>query len=619
MSQWDDLSMREKAAMMRVAVRNRMFDIDQIKEAYNNQNRQVSNSEVINPNQYTPSVNLNVNPALDYVGNALESISGYEYEGNPLNKLGIDMSFDLGTTGSSMYPNGVRFVKKFGEGGNKKQSNLQDIAYAIMAGQGNESSSSGTGRSWSDIISSFFNRTDIVKERGKIPNNLSSLYIYGNDLGQYKEKPEWRNVGVEYDDYIEKSGRDPNNIKTYEGNIVQFDGGKYGNNEESVTLPDIITNDQVIQYINNGNNKTFGRYKYVEDGLYGDDVGGYLTRVSNVNGTPMAVHSDIWDFDKDYTKNYEGVPDWQVKALNKVGNPFILKQLTPIIYEDADTWYPKNELEQHMVDSLGILPEVVVTAKAKKKSNGGPINKFYDGGYVDPTMYGMPDQFTPPITYEDYVDPKTPGQLVGKTALQLLDFTGVSSYPDVINSYEEFKKDPGFVNGLLLGLNALSAIPLIGKVGKTGDLVNNVASAIKPAVKQTVKATRAAKGQSTSGKAFNKAVKKAVKKETEKALHDNSLIHQGVLNVNSTIDTLPELFWFTRKGAEMTQDLTTKYLTQPIFNNWLPQTAKSYRTTNAAIDYLNFSRNLGAFADYYNYYYKDNKDIKNNKNNKETK
>ena len=120
MSQWDDLSMREKAAMMRVAVRNRMFDIDQIKEAYNSQNKQVSNSEVINPNQYTPSVNLNVNPALDYVGNALESISGYEYEGNPLNKLGIDMSFDLGTTGSSMYPNGIRFVKKFDEGGPKQ-------------------------------------------------------------------------------------------------------------------------------------------------------------------------------------------------------------------------------------------------------------------------------------------------------------------------------------------------------------------------------------------------------------------------------------------------------------------------------------------------------------------
>lgn len=114
---WDDLSMREKAAMMRVAVKNKIFKIDKIKEAYDSQDKQVSNSEVINPNQYTPSVNLNINPALDYVGNALESISGYEYEGNPLNKLGIDMSFDLGTTGSRMYPNGIKFVKKFDDGG----------------------------------------------------------------------------------------------------------------------------------------------------------------------------------------------------------------------------------------------------------------------------------------------------------------------------------------------------------------------------------------------------------------------------------------------------------------------------------------------------------------------
>jgi hypothetical protein len=30
------------------------------------------------------------------------------------------MSFDLGTTGSSMYPNGIRFVKKFDEGGPKQ-------------------------------------------------------------------------------------------------------------------------------------------------------------------------------------------------------------------------------------------------------------------------------------------------------------------------------------------------------------------------------------------------------------------------------------------------------------------------------------------------------------------
>ena len=32
MSKWDDLSMRERAAMIKVAVRNKIFDIDKIKE-----------------------------------------------------------------------------------------------------------------------------------------------------------------------------------------------------------------------------------------------------------------------------------------------------------------------------------------------------------------------------------------------------------------------------------------------------------------------------------------------------------------------------------------------------------------------------------------------------------
>lgn len=343
---WNNLSLKEKAELIQAGVKAGYRDIDSIRERFNSFSKGNYQEPIIQRTQEQLPV---------------ENVENSDYSVVPK----LDYYKD---------PNEQQ-VNRFDKGGSKKQSNLQDIAYAIMAGQGNESSSSGTGRSWSDIISSFLNRTDIVKERGKIPNNLSSLYIYGNDLGQYEEKPEWRNVGVEYDDYIEKSGRDPDNIKTYEGDIVDFDDGKYNISEESVTLPDFITDDQVLQYIAN-TNKTFGREKLVEDGLRGDDVGGYLTRISNVNGVPMAVHSDIWDFDKDYTKTYEEVPDWQVKALNKVGNPFILKQLTPIIYENADTWYPKNELEQHMADNLGILPEVVVTAKAKKKSNGGKINRF---------------------------------------------------------------------------------------------------------------------------------------------------------------------------------------------------------------------------------------------------
>lgn len=182
---WDDLSMREKAAMMRVAVKNKIFEIDKIKEAYDSQGKQVSNSEVINPNQYTPSVNLNVNPALDYVGNALESISGYEYEGNPLNKLGIDMSFDLGTTGSSMYPNGVRFVKKFDDGGPKKRyisyyelaNNPDKYGYHLDADKKN-------GK---EVYYNAANQQWFYADKAKDKNNLSEITEDYLDMPENKQ------------------------------------------------------------------------------------------------------------------------------------------------------------------------------------------------------------------------------------------------------------------------------------------------------------------------------------------------------------------------------------------------------------------------------------------------
>ena len=56
---WDDLSMREKAAMMRVAVKNKIFDIDNIKKQYNSyaeggptQKKYPTYNELINNPEY---------------------------------------------------------------------------------------------------------------------------------------------------------------------------------------------------------------------------------------------------------------------------------------------------------------------------------------------------------------------------------------------------------------------------------------------------------------------------------------------------------------------------------------------------------------------------------------
>lgn len=90
MSQWDDLSMREKAAMMRVAVRNKIFDIDKIKEAYNAPVAQ----------QYMPrqTENMKTRTVLDndYKYNTVSPTYGYGNQ-RQLNK------FDDGDTGVSSF------------------------------------------------------------------------------------------------------------------------------------------------------------------------------------------------------------------------------------------------------------------------------------------------------------------------------------------------------------------------------------------------------------------------------------------------------------------------------------------------------------------------------------
>lgn len=258
-----------------------------------------------------------------------------------------------------------KLIKKKKGGSLKKFSGgniLKDAAYSIMAGGKKKSASWGQDRDASDIAEGILNMSENVENRGNIPRNLSSLYIYGNDQGQFEESPELKNVGVEYDKYLTQHGRNPEDVKTYKGEIVDYnDYDGYSNDSESVVLPYIDDNSKqnIINYINSPYNRTFDREK---DFGKGDDVAGYLTRLSIYDGNPVAVHSDLWDFGAGYSEKY-GTAKWKAKALDMVGNPFILKQITPILQEDISTWSPKNNLEEEVGRQLGILPELNVTAK----------------------------------------------------------------------------------------------------------------------------------------------------------------------------------------------------------------------------------------------------------------
>lgn len=285
---WDDLSMREKAAMMRVAVKNKIFEIDKIKEAYNNQDRQVSNSRVINPNQYTPSVNLNINPALDYVGNALESISGYEYEGNPLNKLGIDMSFDLGTTGSRMYPNGIRIVKKFGEGGNYTVGNLVDAIYQnnpkeefLEAPNRDYTQSEEWANAHGYYPDAKGHRDDRVKKPAH-PSHPSRGTWQGDNFiltGKGFEDPNYTLFG------LNDGGQDPYATLIYDDTIVLPEitvtpNGKYINNSYDNIRLHLKSNGGSINRFDDGGGRTVNKFQ---------DGGFYLPY--SINDIPVELRS----------------------------------------------------------------------------------------------------------------------------------------------------------------------------------------------------------------------------------------------------------------------------------------------------------------------------------------
>lgn len=237
--------------------------------------------------------------------------------------------------------------------------------------------------------------------RRTIPRNLASLYVYGNELNQFKELPyNLASLGTNYTSYLKSIGKDPSKIKTYKGNI-----------SVPVILPDLITEDQLAQFINSPQNKNYGNTqtmantdlrKHPET----DDVAGFLQQLTYINGKPYVVNSDYWDFKPDdyvnagygtntyfsndpnidvFSDEYKKAEEQfqnkskdrtyvQAYLLDKLGHPFILKDFQPVQFTDVDTFYgpiedPReiSDLEKAVLNSAGWLDPVIVTAKRKKK------------------------------------------------------------------------------------------------------------------------------------------------------------------------------------------------------------------------------------------------------------
>lgn len=164
----------------------------------------------------------------------------------------------------------------------------------------------------------------------------------------------------------------------------------------------------------------------------------------------------------------------------------------------------------------------------------------------------------PKSTYEEYIEPSSVEGATAKLALQLADPTGISSYPDVYEAGAQLIENPSWSNLGNLAWETIGALPMLGKISAP------------------YKAAKTAKLLAKIGEA-SKAGKAAEKVES----------------INKAIDTVPELIPGVRKLAEKTQDLTTKYVIDPIFlkhaSKNKTERVKDFRRANHAILLLNGS------------------------------
>ena len=153
--------------------------------------------------------------------------------------------------------------------------------------------------------------------------------------------------------------------------------------------------------------------------------------------------------------------------------------------------------------------------------------------------------------YQSVVNPTSASGILAKTAIQVFDPTGISSYPDVYEAGKTFYNNPTWSNVGELGLQTLGALPLIGKLTLPIKLAKGVS--------KLEKASKAAS------------------------------------NVNKAIDTLPELLPLTRNFASKIQNVTSvapKLLYNGVKSNNVYRDYNKIKGINLGSDVINTSGSI---------------------------
>jgi hypothetical protein len=382
---WNDLSSKEKAKYIALGVQNGATDIDTISRSYNAYIGKAKPNSSTN----TPRASVDYFPDMDFIRNYGKKFEeGGDTQTQQNNSSGSFLDNHIVKAIGNYAKNTLRYGPIGGLVSGAKSAAkaiAKPLAYSILAVD--DEDRLGASRDAGQIMEGIINAPSTVKDRKNKQRELLSLYLYGNDLGQFEEAPELVNRGVEYDKYLRSVGRDPKTVKTYKGNMPW-----------TITLPDFVNEEDIADLVRKGKTRTYGNYMKGSDRPV-DTVANYLQRISlNAEGKPEVVNSDLWDFQpKEYSEGWGAYGGrltsyLQAKALDVVGTPFILKDIQPINYVSADDYYrvdpytglsQKEESSEEILKTLGVLPEVTLMLDKSRPGGNGEYYQEYKIGEID--------------------------------------------------------------------------------------------------------------------------------------------------------------------------------------------------------------------------------------------
>ncbi len=342
---WGGLSLRDKAALMKVYVSSGTSSMKEMREHYNT---------------YANGGKINIFDDGGKEGKMgmTKSLAKRTLEKKPMVKA------STGQILSEMFDESV--VQPIKTVGNVAHAilNPKETLYRIM------SQSAAPSRSISDVMKEIkrdpqeslnsepiYTGTyvDVNNQKNK-GRNLNKLYLYQDETGVRELNETEKNEGVNYSAYLKSIGRNPKDIKQYEGDIgyaLRFP--EYAK-ENIETLADLKTSKAIGMRFNAGN----------------DNVAGHLAKLGrNAKGEVTATRSDLWDFEpKSYSDSWEegSLSSYaQAAILDKYGTPFILKDTDKVSFEkpevafDEDSDYGGQVAQYKFLLQSGIFPEMTAT------------------------------------------------------------------------------------------------------------------------------------------------------------------------------------------------------------------------------------------------------------------